>query len=609
MPLTRMLTQALLLSAIAMVAACAGRPPEVITATGLSVDENMQQLGIPAVIVSFDYPVPDGLIVDPAEREAMIEAKIAHLQEVNRLFWGDLPDDPVELQYRFDDLWFEIGRAFPDFEGLDLDWDVFHDQYRKEMSEAQSYGDYAYIISLMGYVLKESHVRLVPGRVLGKYGGPDLPGLPKVNAFVDKAPVFTPLPTSRIGACCTVTAEEELAIGSIWERAPNPYDLQVGDEIVGLNGVPWEDWIPWLETAGIPSLGSPGGAETARRYNLLRSVVANVNLFEKINIKRVDTGRIDTMDVVYLEPGDEIPICHDLTETQGLVSVHDPHQPLSFMDDPMFVYGIIPDGNIGYMYIKSTRPGNSDRASHPDALAFSDEFEQAILSLMDTDGLILDLRTNGGGIEITIFYKGLAHLFKGTEDRLVIDTAVRDPEANDRTRLLTASEAWGEEGCSAAAMQNWFGRLCRAYEYIWGSLEAEFPFPADKPDLHYDNPIIVMTGPDCVSSCEWLVHFLSKFPEVTIIGRDPNGSLTGVYPQVHDAWWYWHEAPETDYVFFVPPTVAYYFVGEEPIHHLSRRTGVVDKEVWFTKQDLVDGVDTVRERAMQLIREARAEPE
>jgi hypothetical protein len=599
------LTQVLLLSVVLAVAGCGDGPPEVITTTGLSVEENREQFGIPGVILPFDYSVPDGSIEDPTQREAMIDAKIAHLQEVNSLFWGDMPDDPVELQYRFDEIWFEIGRTFPDFHGLDLDWDAFHDEYREKMGEAQTYGDYAHVITMMGYVLKEDHVKLVPGRVLGKHGGPDLPGLPRVTAFLDKAPVFIPIPISRIGACCTVTLDEELVISSIWDGSPNPYDFKVGDEILGFNGVPWEEWIPRLERAEIPIMGSPGGAETSRRYNLLRSAMANANLFEKMNIRRVDTGEIETLDVMYIEVGEGIPLCHDLTETEGLVSVDDPHQSLSFKDDPMFVHGIIPDENIGYMYIKSTRPGNSDRASHPDAVAFGDEFEEAVLSLMDTDGLIIDLRANIGGIEITIFYKGLAHLFKGTEERRIIETAVRDPEGDDRTKLISAREAWGEEGCSAFPLDDWFGRLCRAYEHIWDSPEGESPFPPDDPDLNYGNPIIVMTGPDCVSSGDWLVQFLSTFPEVTIIGRDPNGSLTGVYPGVHDAWWYWHEDPTTDYVHFVIPTVAYYLVDEEPIQHLSRRTGIVDEHMWFTKEDIVSGVDTIREYAIELIGEAR----
>ena len=85
------------LNAILALAACT-RPtptttPEVMTATRLSPEENMEKYGIPAVIVPFDYPVPDG----------MIEAKIAHLQEVNRLFWGDAPGTPEERQAIFDE--------------------------------------------------------------------------------------------------------------------------------------------------------------------------------------------------------------------------------------------------------------------------------------------------------------------------------------------------------------------------------------------------------------------------------------------------------------------------------------------------------------------------
>ena len=130
MAFERTLRQVLLLTVVLAVAGCAGSPPEVITTTGLSVEENREQFGIPGVILHFDYPVPEGLIEDSAPREAMIDAKIAHLQEVNGVFWGDMPDDPVELQYRFDEIWFEIGRTFPDFQGLDLDWDAFHDEYR-----------------------------------------------------------------------------------------------------------------------------------------------------------------------------------------------------------------------------------------------------------------------------------------------------------------------------------------------------------------------------------------------------------------------------------------------------------------------------------------------
>ena len=62
-------------------------------------------------------------------------------------------------------------------------------------------------------------------------------------------------------------------------------------------------------------------------------------------------------------------------------------------------------------------------------------------------------------------------------------------------------------------------------------------------------------------------------------------------------------------MYFLLPAQAPYYIDEYPIDHLSRRTGLVDVEVWFTKEDVINGVDTVREYALQLIRKAGSEGE
>lgn len=131
------------------------------------------------------------------------------------------------------------------------------------------------------------------------------------------------------------------------------------------------------------------------------------------------------------------------------------------------------------------------------------------------------------------------------------------------------------------------------------------PFRADDPDLHYLCPIAVLVGPGCGSACDHLVHLLSQFPEFTIIGRDPNGSLT--FPLNWDRLYTYPRIKEN--VMLKIPAVGPYAAGEETIEHLCRRTGLVDVEVWFTKEDVINGVDTVREYAIQVIREARSEGE
>jgi hypothetical protein len=589
------LTQTLLLGIALILASCTSptptTTPEITTATGLSVEENLKKFGIPAVIVPFDHPVPDGMIEDAVEREAMIEAKIAHLQQVNRLFWGDAPGTPEERQAVFDELWTAADNYFVAFNGLDTDWDSFYEAYHEKIGQVQSYGEYLSAITRMSYLLREAHTYMMPGKLSTAFLDKGLGD----NIINGPVPGFIPAAfNSSIWACITVTPEEALVVNRIWEGSPNPYRFKVGDEIVGFNGVPWEEWIPRLETADIPIWGSSDGAETARRYTLLRSAMQNAHLFEKINIMRVDSGEIETMPLVFMETKDsEDAACPEWTETDGLVAVEDAGRTLSWKDDPMFVYGVIKNENIGYMYLKHLDP--------QDPAQFANQFEKAVLFLMDTQGLIIDLRGNGGGEFPSPLFPGLAHLVQGEEDRQFYAVAVNDPGSDDRTRLVDIVDGWGEE-CEDAGSDGRFDLegLCRKAMEAARKINTH-PFRADNPDLYYTHPIVVLVGPGCGSACDHLVHLLSQFPEFTIIGRDPNGSLTFpenwdrlyAYPQIKDG------------VMLKIPAVAPYAVNEEEIDHLCRRTGLVAAEVWFTKGDVISGVDTVREYALQIIRESR----
>ena len=583
--------------------------PKVITATGLSVEENVEKYGIPAVIVPFDYPVPDGMIEDPAEREAMIEAKIAHLEEINRLFWGDAPGTPEERQALFEDIWSAYDQQFPGFAGLDLDWDAYYEEQYERMGQVESYGEFAAIITHMSYVLEEGpHASTLPSRLIGNQTFPSAPEqILEWPLFLKGAPRFfigNPIITSAIGACVKVTLEDEVVVSKVWEGSPNPYHLTVGDEIVGYNSVAWKEWFPRLETADIPIDAQPTGAETARRYWLLRSAIANAGLFETINIRRVETGAIETLDVVFIEGIEWLGLleCQDQREIEDLVSSHDRNQPVSLDDDPMFVYGVFPDKNVGYMTINYVRPGGDSRNWAPAGKAFAAEFERAVLSLMDTEGLIIDLRVNGGGNNVDLFDKGLAHLVQNPEDEQIFQQAIRDPESDDRTRLMDVVDVWSPGSCYGYRDHPWVQEVCKPYRDIMGSLDGFPTFPADEPDLTYGKPIIVMTGPDCRSAGDILVQFLSFFPEFTIIGRDPNGITMGVYtgnPQYY--------LNQDEYVITAIPTVAIYFVDEGPPRYISRRSGVVDEQVWYTREDIVDGVDSILEHALQLIRETEGE--
>ena len=336
----------------------------------------------------------------------MIEAKIAHLEEVNRLYWGEAPGTPEERQALFEDIWSAYDQQFPGFAGLDLDWDAYFEEQYERMGQAESYGEFAVIITHMSYVLEEgSHASTLPGRFIGNQLFPPSAAGQVLEwpVFLNRAPRFSIdrlNVTSAIGACVEVTLDDEVIVFQVWDGSPNPYDLKVGDEIVGYNGVAWEEWFPRLEMADIPIDSQPTGAETARRYSLQRSAMANAGLFETINVRRIKTGAIETLDTVFIEGEAGLYSCRDQREIEGLVSSHDPSQPVSLDDDPMFVYGVFPDKNVGYMTINFVAPDGEVRNWAPAGKAFAEEFEQAVLSLMDTDGLIIDLRVNGGGMMV-----------------------------------------------------------------------------------------------------------------------------------------------------------------------------------------------------------------
>ena len=556
---------------------------EVLTVTGLTPQDNIDIYGIPAEIIPFDEDMPDGLIDDPAEIQAMIAAKITHLEEINRRFYGDVPGSPEQRQEVFTELWNILDDYFAAFNRLDIDWDAFYEQNIEAIGNADSYGEYAYVITNMGYVLQEAHTFTEPSRLTNA----------KERGFLE-AVVLRYIPwfevsgfDSLLGGCYTVTSEDELVFYQIQEDRFNPYHLQIGDEFIGFNGVSWSDWIPALQASRLPRSGSPAANDDSLEYHLLRSGMQNAYLFESINIRRVDTGRVETLDIVPVSLSSSMR-CSDWISPYGWVSSSDPIHPVSVEEDDAFVYGVLQDENIGYMvFMKFYLPEG-----------FESEFERAVNDLMSTDGLIIDLRgTSGGNFNVSDF-SALAHLVRGTEDRYLFSWAVNSLSSEDRSALEDIHSGWGEDCQNAIASDRFdIAGLC---ERASGYNRLNTVLRADDPDEFYTKPITVLIGPYCFSACDYFVYFLSQFPEITIIGKNSNGSATSL-----NIWWRTYDYPElNESVLMGFPAAAVYDVNEPSIDHLARRS-FVDHEVWLTKEDVIMGIDTVLEYAIQYIRDNR----
>ncbi len=250
--------------------------------------------------IILDYPVPDDMITDKIEKESMIKAKIKQLEAINSIYWGELPAEKERLIKVIQNILAYTDRTFPGFKGLGLDWSKFEKETLKKAKKIKNYGDFLSILTKITFNLKEGHSEAITHKLSGIIEDEN-PFELEYELFRENAPIFfTNIHLTRIGACYVITDKEELVITRTIDEN-NPYNFKQSDEIVGFNGIPWQEWYHHLLEANIPIYGSAGASEGAIKYNLLESGMVNVNLFEKINIKRYDTGKIETLKITFIE--------------------------------------------------------------------------------------------------------------------------------------------------------------------------------------------------------------------------------------------------------------------------------------------------------------------
>ncbi len=241
--------------------------------------------------VDFEYPVPDGMITDKIEKQSMIEAKIENLKSTNSIFWGNLPENNDNMQQLFQMVWSFLRTNFPAFDLVDADWDKLGDDYYYAIDSLKDYGEYTSLMMNMAFNLHEGHMLVVPGRVYGARG---------LSSYQENSPVYHPFTykVDRIGACYTVTDKGEMVFLKL-NGEDNPYNIRPGDEFIGFNGVPWQDWVKALIESGLPIFGAPASNDDSFNYGLLKSGMSSAMMFETINIKRYDTDEIETYPIQF----------------------------------------------------------------------------------------------------------------------------------------------------------------------------------------------------------------------------------------------------------------------------------------------------------------------
>jgi hypothetical protein len=185
----------------------------------------------------------------------------------------------------------------------------------------------------------------------------------------------------HFGAVLTPLADSTLLV--LRAVANHPLVLQPGDIVLGYEGVPWKRLVFELLKSPLPRLGPMGATESSRIHMLLSAAGINWHLFDTIDVVRYHSGALEHLPTASLSSLD-IPEYMPNNEQLLVPSIPLPDYAPR-IGSKHVSYGVVQGTNIGYIYISAHGPG------------VKTEFQNAVSALMGTDGLIIDIRFNGGG--------------------------------------------------------------------------------------------------------------------------------------------------------------------------------------------------------------------
>jgi hypothetical protein len=434
--------------------------------------------------------------------------------------WGLGLPTATKLQI-FDAFWNKIDAEFACFHDIQDNWLVLKNQYRPEVAAGVSKGRFAAIMNVLALSLRDLHTNPYDKTLFATL--PVTPGMPFL--YMGGSGTIT-----HIGFCLTPLPDSSLLI---YKVIPNhPLGIEPGDIMLGYDGIPWNILVYQLLGYQLPFGGPIGSSPSAFTHNLLTAAGRNRHLFNNIDIIKYSTG-----DTVHLstEPLYGLPaiISDDQMDIPGVP------KPNSSAGEYVS-YGIVQGTNIGYIYGMQWT-GNAGQ-----------QFYNAVQALMQTDGMIIDFRFNGGG-NMFLSDSALKKLF--TSSMLTID--------------------WGRRTSASNHLQMTLNNISSGYK-INGAPPG------------YLKPIAVLTGPGAGSSGDQVAYRMKFHPRVKIFGKPTNGAFN---------------SPTTltlhpDWGCTFPAADAYDLATGKYLTHLE---SPVDQSVWLTPSGVAQGRDDVVEAALNWI--------
>ncbi len=205
-------------------------------------------------------------------------------------------------------------------------------------------------------------------------------------------------------------------------------------------------------------------------------------------------------------------------------------------------FGRISGGNIGYIKI-STFSGNIATSNY-------EQIDFILEQLSGMDGIVIDVRSNGGG---------------NSNNADLITSRF-----NDESRL--AFRARRRIGPDRNDFGNWIDVNTEVYS-------------GDR----FLNPVVVLSNRKSFSSTEWFISGMRTIPHVTIMG-DTTGGGSGnpLFRELPNGWSMRVSNTQKQ----LPEGYDFQYRGISP-----------DIPVWIAESDSINGIDTILERAIELLNE------
>lgn len=446
----------------------------------------------------------------------------ADWQQVIDSYWGTGLPTSEKLRI-FDRFYGLVDSAYACFHDITDNWLALKNQYRQEVASGVSKGRFAAIMSILSLSLEEAHTKARDNSVLSTLRVPGTPIL-EIGGWGPTAGYFgaglTPLPDSTL---------------LVYQVAPNhPLGLQPGDRVIGYDGMPWKVLVFQLLSYDFPIKGIWGSSPNSRLHSLLMAAGQNWQLF-------------DTIDIVKFGSADTIHLPTSLLSNQSMSLFATEQMDIPGVPKPNYSageyvsYGIITGTNIGYIYGWQWS-GNAGT-----------QFLNAVNSLMNTDGMIIDFRTNFGG-NMFLSDSALKKLF--TSEYTTIDFGRRSSPTNHLSMVAN-------------------------------NVSANYKVKGTPPG--YLNPIAVLTGPGAVSSGDQVALRMKYHPRAKFFGKTTNTAFNS--PSVFSIHSDWHVAVAT----------ADAYEMSTPGRYLTHLEFPVDQSVWLTPDMVAQGKDDVVESAVSWI--------